>query len=383
MPNTTLADLQTPSLVLDQAKLLRNIRRMSAAAGQRGINLRPHLKTAKSIDVAWLALEGQPGGIVVSTLLEAEYFAQQGIKDILYGVCITPDKLDRAAAIQTGGIQVTLVTDSIEGARAIVDKSRDLDEPFVVQAELDCGEGRTGVDADGELLLEIARIIDGGANTVFDGVMTHAGHSYRCRTVPEIEAVAEQERRAAVTAAERIREQGIQCNTVSVGSTPTALHATSAEGITELRAGVYVFGDMFQAQIHSCTQDDIAISVLADIISHNVDRNQIVVDAGSLALSQDRSTADTPNDIGYGFVAMENGQPFSKPLHVARVHQEHGQIPLPQGLNFADFPIGSRVRIYPNHACITAAMYDRYHVVDSENGTGRDIVATWPRINGW
>jgi D-serine deaminase-like pyridoxal phosphate-dependent protein len=376
-------DLSTPCLVLDRAKLIRNIRRMADAADRNGVTLRPHLKTTKSIDVARLVLEGQKGGIAVSTLKEAQCFAENGIQDIQYAVGIVPDKLERVAAIQDTGARITLITDSVEVARAIATKGMELGSEFHVQVEVDCGEGRSGVFPDGPELAEIATIIDQAPHANFAGVMTHAGHSYSCRTTVEVEEVAESERAAAANAAERIRELGIVCPNVSVGSTPTALYARSLEGVTEIRPGVYMFGDMFQAQINSCEVSDLAVSVIAEVISHRKPLNRLLVDAGALALSKDRSTENLPNDVGFGMVADIDGNPFAPQMQVARVYQEHGQIALTPGMSVDDLPIGTRLRIFPNHVCMTAAMYEQYLVVDSENGDGREVIAIWPRINGW
>jgi D-serine deaminase-like pyridoxal phosphate-dependent protein len=376
-------DLSTPCLVLDRAKLIRNIRRMADAADRNGVTLRPHLKTTKSIDVARLVLEGQKGAIAVSTLKEAQCFAENGIQDIQYAVGIVPDKLERVAAIQDTGARITLITDSVEVARAIATKGMELGSEFHVQVEVDCGEGRSGVFPDGPELAEIATIIDQAPHANFAGVMTHAGHSYSCRTTVEVEEVAESERAAAANAAERIRELGIVCPNVSVGSTPTALYARSLEGVTEIRPGVYMFGDMFQAQINSCEVSDLAVSVIAEVISHRKPLNRLLVDAGALALSKDRSTENLPNDVGFGMVADIDGNPFAPQMQVARVYQEHGQIALTPGMSVDDLPIGTRLRIFPNHVCMTAAMYEQYLVVDSENGDGREVIAIWPRINGW
>jgi D-serine deaminase-like pyridoxal phosphate-dependent protein len=376
-------DLSTPCLVLDRAKLIRNIRRMADAADRNGVTLRPHLKTTKSIDVARLVLEGQKGAIAVSTLKEAQCFAENGIQDIQYAVGIVPDKLERVAAIQDTGARITLITDSVEVARAIATKGMELGSEFHVQVEVDCGEGRSGVFPDGPELAEIATIIDQAPHANFAGVMTHAGHSYSCRTTVEVEEVAESERAAAANAAEHIRELGIVCPNVSVGSTPTALYARSLEGVTEIRPGVYMFGDMFQAQINSCEVSDLAVSVIAEVISHRKPLNRLLVDAGALALSKDRSTENLPNDVGFGMVADIDGNPFAPQMQVARVYQEHGQIALTPGMSVDDLPIGTRLRIFPNHVCMTAAMYEQYLVVDSENGDGREVIAIWPRINGW
>jgi D-serine deaminase-like pyridoxal phosphate-dependent protein len=383
MTPKTLRDLPTPSLVLDRAKLTRNIARMAAACRRTSVALRPHLKTAKSIDVARLVLGEGTKGIAVSTLREAEYFAGEGVRDIQYAVCITPDKLERVAKIQAMGVKLALITDSVDVANAIAAKQDEIDATFHVQIEVDCGENRTGVLPKSEALKKIARILDAAPNVVFDGVMTHAGHSYGCRSLVEIEELAEVERKSVVDAAEAVRGLGIECPNVSLGSTPTALHARHLDGVTEARAGVYMFGDMFQAQIGSCSVADLAVSVLTDVSSHRPDLNHLTVDAGALALSKDRSTEKVPNDVGFGMIASVNGEPVWPQLNVTRVYQEHGLIPMTPGQSLDSYPIGEKFRIFPNHVCMTAAMYDRYYVVDSETGDGTDIVAIWHRANGW
>ncbi|MDP9096547.1 MAG: hypothetical protein M3N26_08365, partial [Pseudomonadota bacterium] len=166
---------------------------------------------------------------------------------------------------------------------------------------------------------------------------------------------------------------------VSVGSTPTALHGPVVEGVTEIRCGVYMFGDLFQAQIHSGEIEDLAVSVLATVIGHRRQPDRLIIDAGALALSKDRSTAGMPFDAAFGMVIDIAGLPQTPVLRVDRVYQEHGVIDVADPSVLDTFPVGSRLRVLPNHVCLTAAMYDRYLVVD-----GSDIVRdTWYRCNGW
>ncbi|WP_165354759.1 alanine racemase [Tropicimonas sp. IMCC6043] len=379
----TLHTLPTPCLVLDRAKLRRNIARMTVACARNGVTLRPHLKTAKSIPVANLLTGPNVSGIAVSTLLEAEYFAQNGFQDIQYAVGITPDKLDRAARIQQIGARVTLVTDNLGTAREICRYTDETGTVFHVLIEIDCGERRSGLDPSAPELLDLARTLADANNVVLDGVMTHAGHSYTCRSLAEIEAVAEAERLAVVTAAERIRAAGMACPTVSVGSSPTALHARHLTGVTETRAGVFMFGDVFQAQILTCTLDDLAVSVLTEVTGHRADLGHMTIDAGGLAMSKDRSTENVENDVGFGLMADLSGEVFAPQLTIARVYQEHGLVPVTEPHRLEDFPIGRRLRVYPNHVCMTASMYPGYFVVDSEESDGVEVVEEWSRISGW
>jgi D-serine deaminase-like pyridoxal phosphate-dependent protein len=183
-----------------------------------------------------------------------------------------------------------------------------------------------------------------------------------------------------VRAAERLRAAGLSCDIVSVGSTPTLHYARSLEAVTEARAGVYAFGDLVQAELGTCGIDDIATGVLASVIGHNRQHGRVLVDAGFLALSRDRGTADLPVDWGYGAVCDPVTGEVLENVTLSSTNQEHGIITSRSGeIDFDRFPIGSRVKILPNHACATAAAYERYFVTE---GSER-IVDVWDRVNGW
>ncbi|MCH7711010.1 MAG: alanine racemase [Proteobacteria bacterium] len=380
-----LDDLPTPALVLDRGVLTANIARMNERMRRLGVPLRPHLKTAKSADVARLAVAGHPGGVTVSTLHEADYFLERGFADITYAVGITPARLDRAASLRRRGADLKIITDDIGVAGAIAAHGAS----FAVLIEIDTGGARGGVAPGGDELLEIARRLDGAPAVTLGGVLTHAGHSYDCRDEAAMAAVAEEERAGAVMAAERLRAMGLACPVVSVGSTPTATFARDLTGVTEARPGVYMFCDLFQAGIGVCAPGDIALGVLASVIGQRRSENLLLIDAGALALSKDRSTARLAEDCGFGLVRdavtglphdglPDDGLPDDA-LKVASVHQEHGIIGCRSPIPFDSFPVGARVRVLPNHACMTGAAHDAYHVIDG----GTEIIARWPRCNGW
>ncbi len=369
-----LSDLPTPCLVLDRAALARNIDRMAQAVGRLGVALRPHMKTAKSIDVARMVLANQAApttGITVSTLAEAEYFSAHGITDILYAVGITPQKLDQVAKLNEAGADVKIITDDLETAHAIAA------HPGKLRAliEIDCGEMRGGISAEDPGLEAIAAAL--GPRLL--GILTHAGHSYSGRSIPQMADLAEAERNAALTAARRLREAGHECPVVSVGSSPTALHARALGGVTETRPGVYMFGDLFQAEIETVAPDSIAVTVLASVIGRRPAENRIVIDAGGMALSKDRATESAPHDYKFGLALDLHGRRTLGHSLVARANQEHGIIDLDPAAAIPPFRIGDRVRIAPNHTCMTSAAHDRYYVVDGSD----DVVAVWPRISGW
>jgi D-serine deaminase-like pyridoxal phosphate-dependent protein len=206
--------------------------------------------------------------------------------------------------------------------------------------------------------------------------MTHAGHSYAGRAVRDMALIAEIERSAITVAAQRLRDAGHGIAIVSAGSSPTARHAENLSGITEMRAGVYMFGDLFQAEIETHNLDSIAVTVLTSVIGKRPGR--LLVDAGGLALSKDRSTEAVPIDYGYGLALDINGQRTLGHAIVRKAYQEHGVVELDPA-EPADLAVGTKLRIAPNHTCMTAAAHDRYHVV---NG-GDEVIAIWRRVNGW
>jgi D-serine deaminase-like pyridoxal phosphate-dependent protein len=353
-----LTDLETPALILDRTILDRNLSRMQARMDRHGVRLRPHVKTTKSIDV----LRRVPAGpITVSTLKEAEYFLEHGITDILYAVGIAPGKLAHAAALVERGADLTLTLDNLEAARAA--------RSFPVLIEIDVDGHRSGVAPDSELLIEVAKVLGSSLR----GVMTHAGESYNCATTTEIVAMAERERAGAVRAAERLRSAGFVVPIVSVGSTPTATFAADLSGVTEVRAGVYMLHDLVMASLGVCSIDDIALSVLVSVIGHQTERGWIITDGGWMALSRDRGKGDH----GYGLVRGVDAD-----LIVTSANQEHGIVARRDGgsPDFSRYPIGSMLRILPNHACATGAQHSHYHIVSDSSP---EILARWDRINGW
>ena len=376
---TTLQDLETPCAVLDEARMQRNIERLQRRLRELGVGFRPHLKTAKSVEIARRMMPTPAGPATVSTLREAEQFASDGVRDILYAVGIAPAKLDRVLELRRAGIDLSIILDSREQARAVAAKSREANDPVPALIEIDADGHRAGVRPGDPLLVAIGNELQSGGAEL-RGVMTHAGGSYDHPGAEALILAAEQERLAVVTAAQALREAKLPCPVVSVGSTPTAHFASHLEGVTDVRAGVFVFFDLVMAGLGVCTLDDIALSVLATVIGHQRDKGWIITDAGWMAMSRDRGTANQQVDQGYGLVCDVQGRPYGD-LVVAQANQEHGILWLRPGSRAAlpELPLGTLVRILPNHACATAAQHDCYHVLDA----GGDVRAQWARFGGW
>jgi D-serine deaminase-like pyridoxal phosphate-dependent protein len=378
----TLSTIRTPALILDLSVLKRNLEAMSRRAQDRGVDLRPHCKTAKSVEIARLATEKHSGGVTVSTLREAEYFVHNGFNDVTYAVGIVPSKLAPVLELQRKGATVSLLTDNLEIARALAAEASRLEAGFRIFVEVDCGDHRAGVAPESESLIEIGKAIHEAPDLELAGVLTHGGQSYGKRGAEEIRTVAVEERDSVVRAAERLRKAGLPCPTVSLGSTPSAVHGTTLEGVDEIRPGTYVFFDLMMVALGVCNYGEIAVSVLASVIGHNVKRNHALIDAGALALSKDVGIRHDGHPYGaYGLLRGSDGPKPRAGLAIDDVSQEHGRI-VTTGKGrfpFGSLPVGERVRVLPNHACLTAAAHDRYLVIDG----GDEIVAEWPRLTGW
>ncbi|WIW91078.1 DSD1 family PLP-dependent enzyme (plasmid) [Sphingobium sp. V4] len=358
----------------------RNIVRLRERLAPLGVTLRPHLKTAKSVEVAQRVMGTPEGPATVSTLKEAEFFANAGVRDIIYAVGIAPWKLAKVIELRRRGVDLAVVLDTVEQAEAVAASSREAGDAIPALIEIDCDGHRSGVlPTDKDRLIEIGRVLESGG--ALRGVLTHAGGSYAARGEEALRRCAEEERRSVVDAAIILRDAGLPCPVVSIGSTPTAHHAMDLTGVTEVRAGVFVFFDLVMAGIGICRIDDIALSVLGTVIGHQRDKGWIVIDAGWMAMSQDRGTSKQAVNQGYGIVCDAGGRPYDD-LILSDTNQEHGIIMVRPGSNASlpDLKIGDRVRVLPNHACATGAQHRSYHVVHGDS----DIVqAKWQRFGGW
>jgi D-serine deaminase-like pyridoxal phosphate-dependent protein len=372
-----IADLKTPCALVDLDRFEANAARMAEKARRLGVRLRPHVKTHKCVEAARIQTRDHFGGITVSTLAEARGFADRGFNDITYAVPVDSGRLDECADLHHRLDRFNLLLDHPNTLADVERFAASSFTQFSVFLKVDSGLHRAGVDPDSDEAMRLASALHDSPLVDFRGVLTHAGHSYRCRTVEEVRPVAEAERDVAVGFADRLREAGMTVPEISVGSTPTATAAQDLTGVTEMRPGNYAFHDAVQVAIGTCDLADVALSVLARVVGVYPHRNEFVINGGALALSKDPGPTHVDPDSGFGVVVSVEDQRPIPGLRLVSLTQEHGVVRSESPLDGSLRP-GSLFRILPNHSCLTAACFDRYQVV-----RGHEVVKEWKPVRGW
>lgn len=352
-----LSDLRTPALVLDLDVLENNLRVMQERADALGVRLRPHVKTHKCVEIAELQRSRGASGIAVSTLTEARIFAEAGFDDILWAFPLNLSRIGEAAALSRR-VELGVTVDSLAAVEALEAAGA----PFSVWLEIDCGYGRSGVPQDSGRVVEIARRISRTGRLALRGCLTHAGHTYGADSPAAIAVLAEEERRAMVEVGRALRAAGLEPGVLSLGSTPGMSRVETLEGIDEARPGNYALYDYTQTRLGSCAVSDCAVTVLATVVSAHEGSDGAIADCGALALSKDVGPDDPPH---YGRLFRDTSGRELSDDRVSSVSQEHGRLS-------ARFAVGEKIRVLPNHACLTVAHFDRFEVV-----RGRRVVDRW------
>jgi threo-3-hydroxy-D-aspartate ammonia-lyase len=356
---TAISNLDTPALLLDLAVVERNVARMAERARTLGVALRPHAKTHKCPELARRQLAAGATGLTVATLAEAEAFALAGFADLTWAFPLDPTHLPRVRRLAQR-ITLRVVIDDLETARALAGSG------LHVWLKVDCGNHRAGVDPAAPYALEVARELGRERGLTFDGILSHSGHAYKTTDRTAAAGVAEEERAVMVRFAEALRRDGIPVRGCSVGSTPAMAAARDLTGVTEARPGNYVFYDRTMVLIGCCAPADVGVTVLATVVSHQPGASHCVVDAGALALSKDPG----PAHVGPPAMGAVAGRPE---LTVASLSQEHGVLrAVDGGILERGLRVGERVRIIPNHSCLTVAQFDEYQVVRND-----EVIDRW------
>ncbi len=367
--------LLTPAAVIDLPVLRANIATMAGRADQLGVRLRPHVKTHRCAEIARLQTQDRDSAITVSTLAEARFFVAAGFCDLCYAVPLAPARLRAVADLARSIDHLHLVVDHPHTVSLIETFGEQQRQSFSVFLKVDCGGHRAGVDPEQPLALALAGRLSRSPWIALRGILTHAGHAYACRNRQEIAAVGRQEWQSMVTFKDKLERAGVPVPELSIGSTPTLCTADQLPGITEVRPGNYVFFDAFQVAIGACSFTDVSLTVLTSVIGSYPHRNELVVDAGALALSKDPGPVQVDHDCGFGTVLTADGGRHLEPLRLVSLSQEHGVIRSSDGGLTRSLTPGTTLRIVPNHSCLAAAMFDHYSVLD-----GDQVVDQWSTV---
>jgi len=379
-----LDDLSTPALLVDRDRLARNLDRMQAKADAQEVDLRPHAKTHKSPDLAREQLTRGAVGLTVATLAEAEAFVGAGVESVRVAYPVIGTGRHERLADLRDRTAVSFTVDTEAGAEQASAFYCERDRPVDVLLEVDVGHGRCGVPWDSDDAEQLAKRVAKLPGLHLAGILTHAGQAYRGPQEGETKAEAlrragREERDRMLDVAVRLANAGIEgvepgSFEISIGSTPSLTYFENArrEGfqITEIRPGNYVFNDAMQVNLASADLDDCALSVYTTVVSKRRDPSgteRVYVDAGKKVTTTDRG----PGMDHYGTV-LYNARYMRPHPHaeVTNLSEEHGWMRVPGG---ATFGVGDRLRIVPNHACVTVATQPALHVVD-----GDEVVDTWP-----
>jgi D-serine deaminase-like pyridoxal phosphate-dependent protein len=358
--------LETPHLLIDGALMGRNIDKMAGIAGERGVKLRPHVKTHKIPAVAGRQLEAGAAGITVAKVSEAEVMAEGGIRDIFIAYpLVTESKIRRAIRLSEVGVRIVVGVDSLEGGRRLSRAAALENLDLEVRLEVDTGLRRTGVPLDGAV--ELAAGISSLENLRLSGIYTYRGAVLE-DGVPtlDLERAGLEEGELMVSLAERMRNAGVEVEDVSLGSTPTAAYAAEVEGVTEIRPGTYVFYDRMQAKLGVCSLEECAASVVATVVSRPHE-DLAIIDGGSKTFATDVPPGARPLNLeGFGHIV---GHPVAV---LERLTEEHGMLRVGRD---PDLEVGDTVRIIPNHVCSTVNLHNEVFFTDETGGVERVKVA--------
>jgi D-serine deaminase-like pyridoxal phosphate-dependent protein len=366
MSSTTSA-----TLWLDAAKAKANIRFMAEKAAKHGLRLRPHLKTPQSIDVARWYKEVGVTGVTVSSIAMAEYFASDGWNDITLAMPLNVRELPRILALASR-ITLNLVIDSEAVVNAILHgvgatdpyvrvDGIDPDERAVpsIFIKIDAGYHRTGIPADHlDQIEQLVNKIRTSPGLDFGGFLTHAGHSYNCRSHSEIRALHQEQLR-------QLQPLNRFGGIISIGDTPTCTVADDFSGIGEIRPGNFIYYDMKMVQISACETDRISVCMVAPVISNHPDRNEVILHGGSVHFSKDSMT-HVDGSVSYGQVVRLTDTGWAEVVggaYLKSLCQEHGFVTGPPEF-IQSLKIGDLVGVLPVHSCLTADCMGEIRTLD-------------------
>lgn len=358
--------LTEPTLLLDKQKCLSNISMMAEKARRNNLIFRPHFKTHQSQEVGRWFREFGVDKITVSSVKMAEYFAQDGWKDITVAFPVNIHEKDRLNQLAEK-ITLNLLVVSPETVDLL---GKEIHHPINLFIEIDTGYHRTGVDpGNADLLDAILNRIDAYPNLTFKGFLTHDGHSYKVRNDKKAILNIHQNSSSKATTLKKKYSKRYPDLIFSIGDTPTCSVADSFHDIDEMRPGNFVFYDFTQVAIGSCAVEQIAVAMACPVVATYPERNEIVVHGGAVHFSKDFLSSPHGNSFGKVVRLTETGWSTEETgMYIKSLSQEHGIIHAEKN-QAKNIQIGDWLGVLPIHSCLTADVMKAYKTLEGETVT--------------
>jgi D-serine deaminase-like pyridoxal phosphate-dependent protein len=364
-------------VLIDRTRMERNLDRLQSAASRRGLRLRPHAKTHKSIDLAKRQIAGGAVGICCAKLGEAEVFAEAGIDDIRLPYPLNPVNAERVVDL-LDRTRLSFIVDHMDVARGWSDVMRREGREVEVLVKVDVGFHRCGIDpARDDAADFVARVAD-FPGLRFRGLLSHAGHAYGATSEAQLRSIAEEEVHVLDDLAGKLRARGMAVEEISVGATPPIRFSVEQTGITEIRPGNYIYFDRTQVTLGAAAWDDCALTVLARVVSKPAD-DRIILDSGSKTLTNDLARGFSPAP-GYGSIlrAISGIQSPDESLLIERLSEEHASVRVVNE-SHALTP-GDLVRVVPNHSCVVSNLVESAWLMNGDDVIERVEISARGRI---
>ena len=347
-------EIDTPALLIEKSIMESNIQKMQKLADTNSVGLRCHIKTHKIPLLAQLQIKAGAKGIATAKLSEAEVMNKAGIIDIqIANIIVGEEKINRLLMLSKRCSKLTCCIDSIDNAKELSKVFTDNNSRLDVFIEIDSGLGRCGLQRINDVI-NLAKQIQELKGIKLIGLLTHAGNAYSAKYNDEIRRIGRNESEVLMKTKSELFKNGIEIDEISVGSTPTANFCSAVKGVTELRAGNYIYNDMIQVSLSVASIDDCALSVLTTVISKS--ENRVIIDVGSKAFSSDKGAHGSDKIKNYGYIINKNAELF-------QLSEEHGFIRFDKEI----ISIGEKIKIIPNHSCAVSNLFNFAYLVDGEN----------------
>lgn len=363
MDKLNLADIVRPTLLVDTAKVQRNIQRMVEKARRAGVRFRPHFKTHQSAQVGELFRQAGVQQITVSSLDMAAYFSLHGWQDILVAF---PLNLRQMALVRWLSERTRLGL-LVENDRQVEALAAALNRAVDVWVKVDSGSRRTGLGWENpQRVLELCRRIQKEKLLNLRGILTHAGETYHSQNPQEVVLRFRRSNQRMSEVCRYLQSAGLKDVEISVGDTPGCSLSDEFEGVDEIRPGNFVFYDAQMAQLGVCEEADIAAAVACPLVALHPEREEAVIYGGAVHFSKDTVQGEDKPVYGWVVQFTENGWSARiKSAALVRLSQEHGILKLPAGV-FPALQVGGLIGVIPAHVCLTVAALGCYRTLQGE-----------------